>query len=178
MTKDDLVLRLLDKHDELRNYVNKSYSDAQFENIKQQRNLIAQFITISSGIVGFTLPVLGNSSLIQNKILLISGLFELLIVVLYGFWYLRHIVQEENKSLEKVFETYTNLLNDKHAIELKFIKEMSNENYIEWREKTKEVAKKLQSDKPQLKPDYSIDILFSAFFLGLCLIVLSITNLN
>src|SRR5258706_4660026 len=137
MTKDELSLRLIDKHDELRSYINDTYGRAQADNIKQQRNLVTQLVTISSAIIGFTIPVFGNSGLIQNKVFLIGGLGELLIVILYGFWYLKHILQEENKGLETTFQKYTEALDTKRDMELKFISDMSVENYDNWQTEMK-----------------------------------------
>jgi len=49
--------------------------------------------------VGLAIPILDKTDLVKTEILLIAGLFELLIVLVYGVWYLRTVLQTENKGL-------------------------------------------------------------------------------
>ncbi len=70
-------------------------------NITQLRGWVHQLIIISSGIIGFTLPVLGRTNLIKNPILLIVALFLLWIVIIYGFCYLLKVLSKENSGLEQ-----------------------------------------------------------------------------
>ena len=174
MTKDELAVRLIDKHDDLRTYVNDTYQKAQLDNIKQQRSLITQLITISSAIIGFTIPVLGSSPLVQTKWLLVCGLSVLLVLIIFGFWYLKHIIQAENKGLESMFKKYSDALDKKHSAELRFISDMSKENYDSWRNEMGKVLEDLSNTLPKAEPDYAIDITFILFTFALALIVFSV----
>lgn len=81
---------------QLNNTTNQTFIKARIENIKEIRNLVILFITFSSAIIGFTISELGNITLIKNSNLLIVSLLILLGVILYGFHYLKKILQNEN----------------------------------------------------------------------------------
>lgn len=78
--------------------------ESQRQNIVEIRNWIFQIMIISGGIIGFTLPVFGNSSLVKNSWFIIGGLSLLWIEIVLGFGYLRRILSRENNRLAGQFE--------------------------------------------------------------------------
>lgn len=75
------------------------HTQSQRQNIVDIRNWIFQLMIMSGGIIGFTLPILGTSSLIKNSYFLIGGLFCLWIEIIIGFGYLHKILSRENIRL-------------------------------------------------------------------------------
>lgn len=173
MTEDDFVSSLLENHDKLRQCLNDSYEKSLMDNIKQQRNLVSSFITISAAIIGLTIPVMGNSQLVQSRLLLSGGLAELLIVILYGFWYLRTIIQRDNNQLVLAFDQMSNYLDRKHAADLKYIKNMTKKGSEEWERENDSIASDLLPSPINLVKDWAVDIIYFAFFIALVLIILS-----
>lgn len=175
MKQEDYVIWQIEQDDKLRSLINNTYITAQTENIKQMRNLVIQFIVISSGIIGFTIPVFGRTDLIKSHFLLVGGLSELLIVILYGFLHLVLILQKENKGLAKQHDRFNSYLDKPRKSRNKFLSEMTNGNWEKWQEKQQEVIQELGScPKKKIRPDYALDIIFGAFFIALALIVSSL----
>ena len=178
MNADQYILWKMEQDDKLRDLVNKSYGDATMDNIKLMRGLIINFIIISSAIIGFTLPVFGRTELIKSSLLLSGGLGELLIVVIYGFWYLTWMLQQENRDLVIQHNKWNGYLDKLRDSRNEFFANMTVKNKEVWFEKQKEVLNEIQnSTMKKQKPDYSLDIIFAAFFIGLTLIVLSLFNI-
>lgn len=139
----------------LHEFITSLYKEGFMKNIEQIRTLIIQFITISAVIIGFTLPVLDKTNLVKSSIFLIGGLIELLIVIISGFFYLTRVLQEENNGLKKDYDKICRLLN------------ITDNN--EYQKLLTELSKKKS-------PDYFLDLIFGAFFIGLLLIVLSLID--
>lgn len=78
--------------------------ESQRQNIIEVRNWIFQITIISVGIIGFTLPIFGTSSLVKNSYFLIGGLFLLWTEIVLGFGYLRMVLSKENNRLAEQFE--------------------------------------------------------------------------
>ena len=78
--------------------------ESQMQNIIDIRNWIFQLTIMSGGVIGFTLPVLGASSLVKNACFLIVGLFLLWLDIILGFGYLRRVLSSENNKLTKQWE--------------------------------------------------------------------------
>jgi len=75
------------------------HMESRRENITQLRGWIWQLIIISSGTIGFTLPIFGRADLIKVPALLIIALFLLWINIIYGFYYLLKVLSKENEGL-------------------------------------------------------------------------------
>jgi len=143
------------------------------ENIRQRRDLIKHFIIISSGIIGFTIPVFGRTDLIKNSTFLIFGLLELVIVILYGFFYLSRILDKENNNLKKRFEEGIKLLSNPSRDELlhQFLDNKTEENYNLYQAENqagilrviKQLNDYVEKNEKNKKKDYALDIIFSAF---------------
>lgn len=176
MTEDQFITRLIDQDDRLRDMTNSTYLDAQKDNIKQMRNLIIQFIAISAATIGFTIPVFGNTDLVKSNTFLAGGLAELLIVVIYGFWYLTRLLQKENNELAKQFSKMSTMLDQQRDSRNKFFADIKNpESFKTWQSEQMKVVELLNKEPQNKKQlDYSLDIIFSAFFIGLLLLVFSI----
>lgn len=178
MTIDQFIVWKIAQDDRVRDVINNSYVNAQMENIKLMRSLIIHLITISSAIIGFTIPVFGRTDLIKSPVFLIGGLAELLIVILYGFWYLVWTLQKENRALTVQHEKYSTHLNRVRDARNKFFSEATEPNKQEWLRIQKEVLDNLQKSAVKNQtPDYSLDIIFGAFFIALLLIVLSLISI-
>jgi len=174
MDIDNLKIWQIEQDNKLRDEINNTYVQAQSENIRQIRNLIIQFIIISSAIIGFTIPVFGRSDLIKSNLLLTGGLSELLIVILYGFGYLQWIIQKENKELSKQHDRFNSYLDIPREARNKFLSEINEVNFKNWQKKQKQILDDIEKkQKKKIIPDNTLIIIFIAFFLGLFLITLS-----
>lgn len=180
MEREEYIKEILNNDSELLSRIGKDHIFAISENIKQLRDLIKNFIIISSAIIGFIIPVFEGTELIKNRIFLTGGLAELLVVVLYGFFYLVHILQTENKGLTNSYREYIALLEIPREARNKFIFENTQGNHEFYLKKIEEMSEKIKNKnktKTSEKPDYAMDIIYVAFFMGLLLIVLSMTNI-
>ena len=153
---------------QLNDTINQTFIQARIENIKEIRNLVILFITLSSVIIGFTIPEFSNTTLIKNSTLLIVGLFILLGVILYGFYYLKGILESENKNLKERHKKFV-LRN------IKIIDAMDKGNS----EKSAQLIEESKNDSEEKqRSDRGLDILFLMFCLGLVFIILSMINLS
>lgn len=179
MNIDQFILWKMDQDDRLRDIVNDTAVNAQMENIKLMRNLIIHFIAISSAIIGFTIPVFGKTELIKSPITLLCGLTELLIVIIYGFWYLTWMLQKENMDLVIQHKKYNGYLDKLRDARNNFFSNMTKKTEDIWFKKQKEVVDEMENSAPkEQKPDHALDIIFAAFFIALVLIVLSIVDFS
>jgi len=78
----------------------------QKENLHQRRAFLLSIGTVSSAIIGFTLPTIGSSPLIRHSYILYGGLFCLLLNVFITFALLAYIYSVESKKLEQVQTAY------------------------------------------------------------------------
>ena len=178
MTQEEYVITQIEQDDKLRGLINSSYISAQMDNIKLMRGLIIQFITISAIIIGFTIPVLGGTHLIKSQNFLVGGLLELLIVIIYGFWYLTWMLQKENRELAQQHKRFSDYLDKPREARNQFLKNMTKENWEEWQNRQRDIFNEIQrTPQKKQKPDYALDIIFSAFFIALLLIVFSLIDL-
>ena len=178
MKTEEYIKEILNNDSELLNRIGKDHLFAISENIKQLRDLIKSFVIISSAIIGFTIPIFGKTELVKNNLFLTGGLLELLVVILYGFFYLTHILQKENADLKKLFREYLDLLDMSKEARNKFIMDNTEENHKVYMEKINEVAKKIKDKKKvEQKPDYALNIIYGAFFIAMVMIILSMTNI-
>lgn len=179
MNQDKYVIWQIEQDNKLRDVINNSYLKAQMENIKLMRGLIIQFIAISAAIVGFTVPILGRTDLVKSSPMLIGGLFELLIVIIYGFWYLTWMLQKENRELVEQHKKFNSYLDNPRDARNKFLINMTEETFKQWKEEQKKILDELQTEpKKPGKPDYALDIIFGGFFIALVLIVLSLIDFS
>ncbi len=178
MNIEEYLIRVMDKDDKVREFINSSFLSAQMDNIKQMRTLIIQFVVVSSGIIGFTIPVLGRIDLVKSSAFLIAGLTELLIVVVYGFFYLTRLLQKENNGLAAQHKKHNDFLDKQKDARNNFLKsKKTEEDYNKWQDKQEQLLIEFQKEpQRENKPDYSLDIIFSAFFIGLVLLVLSVAD--
>jgi len=155
-----------EQYKELSNKVDETITPLKKENIKQLRELVKLFIGISAAIVGFTIPVFGDSSLVQNSTLLIGGLFMFLIIVAYGLHYLKNILQLENNDLATLEKFY------KEALEIGMLG--TNEEFSIKMNEINSYHEKIKKEDQR----YVFDILIYTFFIGLILVILSMTDLT
>ncbi len=153
---------------QLNNTINQIFIQARIENIKEIRNLVILFITLSSAIIGFTIPEFDNTTLIKNSTLLIVGLFILLGVILCGFYYLKRTLENENKKLK-----------EKHKKSVLRNIDIINAIDKEDSDKASQLIKKSEKDlEDGQNSDRGLDVLFWIFFLSLIFIILSMVNFD
>ncbi|MBU4142293.1 hypothetical protein KKE99_05495 [Patescibacteria group bacterium] len=166
MNEKEILLNIIKDREDLEETMWRDYIWGMDENIKQQRSLIKHFILISSGIIGFTIPMFGRTNLIKNPVFLIGGLVLLLIVVLYGFFYLTRILKNENEGLEKVHKEFLDLLDFSENSHRKFLSDSTDENFKKLQEKSLEAIEKSKSFLgKEEKTGNPLDLIFSSFFL-------------
>lgn len=181
MTQAEFKVKLAEEMVEERESLNSKYLYLEIDNIKQLRSLIIQFIIISSAIIGFALPVLDKHQLVRSSGLLIGGMGELLIVVLFGFYYLSKILQKENNDLKLSHDAFNKFLDQKRTAKIEFMKNMNQAgSFDKYEIANEEALAELDTKikKPDEKKDHSLDTIFVAFFIGLVLILLSLVDLS
>lgn len=164
--------------DRLRDIINDSSQSGMIENIKSMRSLVINFITISAGVVGLSVPLLEKSSLVVTKPLLIAGLFELMIVIIFGFYYLMSILEQENKSLVNIQRRYNEYLDEGNKARNEFYSKPTKKTYQNQVDTWKRIMEKIQENEAgnKTRPDFALNILFAAFVCGLLLMVCSLVN--
>lgn len=161
--------------DKAREIIENTYLDAITININTQRSLVVTFITLSAGIIGFSLPVLNGSDLVKNPAFLIWGLLTLLVVLIYGLLYLRHILQSENKDLSHIKDFYSDLLSEQVEARNKYYFDPSEANLDIYNESIEKGMKRLKNYKRDpASPDYALDFISGTFTFALMLYVLSL----
>lgn len=160
---------LLSKNIELRRLFNDRLSNFTMDNIKQIRQLVINFIVISAGIVGFSIPILGRSDLIKNPTLLLLGLTAFFIEMIYGFWYLKTILEKENKQLSEMQDKVNAYITNMNDALNQFFSNPTDINKKNWIK----IARNIPLKEKTNKMDYALDILFCCFFLGLVLLLIS-----
>ncbi len=170
----------VNQDDKLREHVNSSYIQAQMENLKGIRGLIINFITISAGIIGFTIPVIGKTDLVRSSTILIGGLSIFLVVILYGLYYLQNILGSENQVLAQQIKRFNGYIDKVNKARNKYFMNSSEATMKIWNDAQKEVTDDIErelSNKKE-KKDYALDILYWGFFLALIMLVLSLTEIE
>lgn len=178
ISPENYIKKSLEDDEKIRKHIYATSLQARFDNIKQIRDLIKHFILISSGIIGITIPVLGRIDLVKNLRCLRGALFILLIIISYGFYYLTRILSEENRGLEDQYNKFIKILDESRDCMNNFIKNMTKDNFQLFVNKEQEIKARLEKEEElrqkKQKPDYSLDIIFWAFFIALVLLVVSI----
>ena len=165
----------IQRDEKLRSVVNDNVYFAQIENIKGQRSLVVTFITLSAGIIGFTIPIIGQSNLVKTTNFLILGLFGLLSVILFGLGYLKFILEKENKSLFELQNKYNSAITKNNLARDKFFEAENKETLEAWLNTAKEIVSELSID-PKQKPDYALDIILGLFCISLLFIILALVK--
>ncbi|RJR28024.1 hypothetical protein C4561_00775 [candidate division WWE3 bacterium] len=174
MDFDKYILWQMEQDSKLRDEVGHTYFQAQLNNLNKLRDLVVHMTTISAGIIGFTIPVFGSSTLVKTPALLIGGLLELLVLTTYGIWYLKWILETENRDLTLQHRKYNEVVDSIRDSHLKTFENPTEKSFQHQQEVGEEVMKALIADPVKDKRDYALDILFIAFTLGLLLIILSL----
>lgn len=153
------------EYGDLSNKIFNTIDTLQIENIKQIRKLVERFIVISGAIIGFTLPIFGRTSLIRNPDILAYGLLFFILVVVYGFFYLKQVLTKENNNLAKQKQLYIEAL--------KFFGDNKNDDLNRKLEDIDKFNRTTQKNEQR----YALDLLFYSFLFGLLSIIFSIINL-
>jgi len=178
MTNEEIIFEILEGDRKAREGLGNTYIPAMMENITQIRGLIKHFITISGGIIGLTIPILGRTGLVKNGILLRGGLCELLVLIIFGYYHLTNILQKENKYLAESFVKYNDYWDKISRVRDDWFSDLQNtEKFETYRGVAKEIAGKINKQSKEgeeiKKSDHDLNIMFAAFFVALALITAS-----
>lgn len=182
MTNEKIIFEILESDRKARERLGNTYIPAMMANITQMRDLIKHLITISGGIVGLTIPILGRTDLVKNEILLVFGLLELLVLIVFGYYYLTSVLQKENKGLAESFVKYNNYLDEIAKVRNDWFNDLHNmEKFEIYKEVGKQTLEKINEQAKEVeelrKPDHALNLMFAAFFVALFLITASISPL-
>lgn len=182
MTNEEVIFEILESDRKARERLGNTYIPAMMENITQMRDLVKHFITISGGIIGLTIPVLGRADLVKNEVLLSGGLCELLLLIIFGYHYLTSVLQRENKYLAESFVKYNNHLDKIFRARNDWFSDLHNAEKFEiYKKVAKEVVEKINKQSKEVeelkKSDYALNVMFAAFFVALFLITTSMLPL-
>lgn len=176
MQEEKVIQELFKDHEKMRDDVSNYFGDVRIDNIRQIRDLVKHLIIISSAIIGFTLPIFGSSNIVKYPIFLIAGLFALLIVVLYGFLYLKNVLESDSKGLYEQHKKYNKMHDKLRDSVINFlISQKTEEDFNKKFKADKEALDEFPAEIPQ-KKGRALDIIFLAFFIALILIVLSMLD--
>lgn len=96
---------------DLRQEINQKLEQALRDNIKGIRSLVTNITLISGAIAAFSLT-LYTSDLLKNPNLLTAALLSLLFCIWFGVFYLKSILENENKKLDSMMSTYNSTLTE------------------------------------------------------------------
>src|SRR3989339_364870 len=158
----------------------RDYRDSMMKNMELRWNLVKNFVVISSGIIGFTVPVFGKTDLIKSQVLLSSALFGLTIVVAYGLVYLTYVFVKDERGLEKVLDDFTCRLKLLKEVGYKTLACPTDGNLKDYGKSISLVNEELTHEQQQNKKlvfDVNLIVICTLFFVALFLIFLSVTPL-
>lgn len=165
-----LLQQYKDQQFSLKKEVHSDIFPALMEGLRQIRELIQNIAIISGAIATFTIPVL-NTSIIQIKPLGYLSLVFLFITICYAIYHLSEVIPKEVNELSKQHTTYNDLL-DESINRINEVIETGNVNkLVEF--DIEDVKSRLGSLKTELKPDKSLNILRTLFFIALGLLTIS-----
>lgn len=152
--------------------ITDDYNTARRLDVEQLRNLLVQISIVSFGSVGFSIPIIGSSSLVKDSLFFAIGLLLLIICAVGGLWY-------SGISLENsIIGSYKSYKGNKEEVD----EAISNQvflmkypdKYDEFVEKAEKFVEKLKGKtNTKFKIDKVLYILLSVLTLGILFIFLS-----
>lgn len=186
MDEDEKIKELLENNRRLIRDVMDPISKARYDNLRSIREHIHHYVLLSLAILGFTVPVLADHpAIISNFFFLICSMCALVVIVVYGMWYLTHILQKDNNDLTRRFWVYSNLVLARRLSLDKVIEERTPEAFNSFVEAGRnlmneagyEEAVEEQKNPTNItkKPtDYSLDVIFWLFIISIVFYILSL----
>lgn len=98
--------------------VTDDYNSARRLDVEQIRNLLVQISIISFGAVGFSIPIVGSSSVVKNPLFFSIGLFFLSLSAIAGLWYTGFIIENS------IIQSYKGYLKNKEEIDRSIVNEV------------------------------------------------------
>jgi hypothetical protein len=164
----------------LRLMVIQKYGPAIFDNIKQMRETVRN-LSITSGAVATLSITLVGKSVIINDILLILAILIFLLVVWLGFFYLKIVLESENKKLSLRSEKYNKKITEVRKQIDKSLKNNSAEEAKKVLGLYEELEKvfREEPDKKDLKlSKYIGDLTLIPFTAAILLLIMAFIKLN
>lgn len=148
------------------------YNEARRLDISQIRSLIIQLTVLSFGAVGFSVPIIGNTTVVKNEPLFIIGLVILGITAIIGLWYLA--ISLENSIIHSYYGWKSNKDEINEALNNEYYLLDNPDKYDEYIKKQKSFVNKLDTlPKTNIKRDWFMYALLFSFTAGMVLIVTS-----
>lgn len=167
------------KYVDFRLFVVEKYTPAVFENIKEMRETIRN-LSITSGAIGaLTIGIL-DKEVVKNKLTVLPALLIFLFVVWLGFFYLKYILEKENRQLsERTDSLHKSITDIRNQID-KALSENSHEEALKFLDISKKLEEVVQEEK---KIDnwfvrYIGDLMLVPFTIGCILLVVSFVDIN
>ena len=159
--------------------ITEDYNTARRLDVEQLRNLIIQISIVSFAAVGFSIPIIGSSSIVVNQLLFAVGLFFLAISALGGLWY--SAIAAENSILASYKGHITNKEEADEAIGNQIFLMKNPDKYDEFVVRAEKFVKKLKKKNKEgtiLKRDKILYALLSILTFGIVCIFISILPLS
>lgn len=157
--------------------VTDDYTAARRLDVEQIRNLLVQISVIAFGAVGFSIPIIGSSSIVKNPFIFSIGLFFLSFSAIVGLWY--SALNIENS----IIGSYKGYTKNKEEIDRSIANEiflMRNpdkiDTYLDRMEKEVDILKK--STGLFFKRDKVLYLLLSFLTIGIVCIFFSLFSID
>ncbi len=164
----DLSLRMTD-----------DYNAARRLDVDQLRNLIVQISIVSFAAVGFSIPIIGSSSIVSNHFFFVLGLFFLAVSSLGGLWYAAIAAENSIIGSYKAYEA--NKAEADTAIKNQIFLMKNPAKYDEFVVKTEKFAQELKEknkDGVNFKRDKVLYLLLTILSFGIICIFISILPIS
>lgn len=186
--RENIEEKLLEGYRQLVSDVMDPISKARYDNLRAIREHIHHYVLLSLAILGFTVPVLsGRSSLISNFYFLTASMFFLVVIVVYGMWYLTRKLQKDNNDLTTRFWKYSDLLISRRTALDNMLQKKDQETVAAF-SKTGDMLleesgyNKRYDDNTKSKRhgpvDYSLDVIFVLFLLSIVFYIFAVIPLD
>ena len=179
------AIKKIDASKEIRKEIYLDHISLIEKSIRELRNWVLQLSLLSSAIIGISIPALNNFTLIKSTNFFVIGLIALLLLVIFGFTWVKTVLEKEIDDLYKGMRNYFDLLDKSIAADQKFIDCVTKgpKNLAsckeKWESTLKALAKpwqdKIEEDKKRkLALDHTTDLLMIQFVLGISVLMASI----
>lgn len=159
--------------------ITDDYNAARRLDVEQLRNLIVQISIVSFAAVGFSVPIIGSSSIIVNHFLFMLGLFFLALSALGGLWYAAIVA--ENSIIGSYKAYVANKDEADTAITNQVFLMKNPDKYDEFVSKTEKFAKDLKEKNEggaKFKRDKVLYALLFVLSLGIIFVFISMLPLT
>lgn len=179
------AIQKIEKSKDFRKEIYQDHISLIERSIRELRNWVLQISFLSSAIIGISIPLLNNLTLVRSTNLFVIGLVALLLVAILGFIWVKIVLEKEIEDLSKQMRAYFDLLDKSIAYDQEFIDCVAkNPENLEsckgrWENALKALAKpwqeKIEEDKKKrMASDHTTDGLMVLFLLGIANLIASL----